>query len=112
MRAEGFATWFTGYAADYSALLERGSVAAEYARRARATFKETSLDGPFRGSADDYARASIIFSALVERRGIRGLLHLYEGMTVNKLDLLPALEARIGWDEAKVRAEMERLLPQ
>jgi hypothetical protein len=112
MRAEGFATWFTGYAADYSALLERGSVAAEYARRARATLKETALDGPFRGSADDYARASIIFSALVERRGIRGLLHLYEGMTVNKLDLFPALEARIGWDEAKVRAEMERLLPQ
>ena len=110
MRAEGFATWFTGYAADFSAILEQGSVAAEHLVLARPSLQETPFNGSFRGSAEDYARASVLFSALVGRRGIRGLVGLYNEMKSRKTDLLPTMERSLGWDEARLQKEVERIL--
>ncbi|MFM1846610.1 MAG: hypothetical protein RL417_84 [Pseudomonadota bacterium] len=110
MRAEGFATWFTGYATDYSPLVARGTVAADHRELARGSDKEGWSESSFRGTAHDYARASQIFSAVVERRGIRGLIDLYGAMEARKLGLIPALQEHFGWDENRLTTEVERVL--
>lgn len=110
MRAEGFATWFTGYAADFSPLLERGAVERENFALARAALAKQSIDGAFRGGAEDYARAGAIFSAIVARRGVRGILDLYTTMRANDLDLLPGIENRLGWNETHLANEVARVI--
>jgi len=110
MRAEGFATWFTGYAADFSPLLERGAVERENLALARAALTKQGIGGVFRGGADDYARAGAIFSAIVGRRGVRGVIDVYSVMRRNDLDLLPGIESRLGWDEAHLADEVARVV--
>lgn len=108
-RAEGFATWFTGYAARSSPLLAGSGVAEKYRRTARAA-KGPVAGSRFGGSAEDYARAAMIFEAIVARRGVRGVVMIYDVMVQDSLELLPAVERVFGWDEAQLASEVRRVL--
>lgn len=110
MRAEGFATWFTGHAADFSPLLERGAVERENLALARVALAEGGITGPFRGGADDYARAGAIFAAIVARRGVRGIIDVYAVMRKNDLDLFAGIESRLGWDASHLSDEVGRVV--
>lgn len=64
----------------------------------------------FTGSAQDYARSSMSFHAIVERRGIRGLMEVYQTMLDKNVDFTTALRIRFGWDRQKLNTEVHRLL--
>ncbi len=109
MRAEGFATWFQWYAADFAEGL-RGGGSRElmhgWARQALARGE----DAPFHGSAADYARAGTYIEALVERRGVAGLVATYQGMTEDSLSFFTAAERRLNWDKGRFHEEALRLI--
>lgn len=107
-RAEGFATWFTGYVAPYAPLLASRGIAESYRATARAA--GGGVGWAFRGTANDYARAAMIFEAIAARRGVRGIVAVYGVMVGESLELIPAIERAIGWNEAKLTAEVARVI--
>jgi len=110
MRAEGFATWFQIYAAEYAPLIPRGSTRAHYFEAARAAFRRNPGSFEFAGSGEDYARAAMLFVAIEARRGVRGILEVYETMIRERLDFPAAVEARLGWTAGRLQSEVERVL--
>ena len=109
MRAEGFATWFERYASQYSTVISRGSVKEQHYALARKAFQEVPYFA-FRGSASDYAQASMFFSAIETRRGVKGIIEVYETMTQDRLTFFPALKKRLYWDEKRLMQEVKRVL--
>ena len=108
-RAEGFASWFEQYASEFSAIIPKGSVAAQYRRLALESFAPGKTH-QFNGSAHDYAVASMIFHAVVEKRGVRGLMEVYDLMKAKPLTLRGAIEARLGWDSRELDNEISRMI--
>lgn len=109
MRAEGFASWFEQYASDYSGVIPRGSVKSYYTGMAKESLA-SSGQFTFSGSASDYARASLFFSAVEDRRGIPGILAIYARMRKSSSEFIPALLAEMGWDAKKLSEEMSRVI--
>jgi len=107
-RAEGFATWFTGYVAPYAPLLATEGVAESYRMTARAA--GGGVVGSFRGTASDYARAAMIFDAIAARRGVRGIVAVYGAMVRDSLEFVPAIERALGWNKATLAAEVARVV--
>ena len=110
MRSEGFATWFEIFAAESSSVIPRGSVRKMYGALAQQALKESPQGFRFAGSAADYGRASLYFSAIVERRGVSGLMEVYKTMRAENLDFLSAIRKTTGWDEKKLAEEVRRVL--
>ena len=109
MRAEGFASWFEQYANDYSSVIPRGSIKNYYRSMARSSFRGSSQFS-FSGTASDYAQASMFFAAIESRRGVSGVVDLYKRMRTQKVDLMPAIQGEMGWDDRKLSEEVIRLL--
>ena len=109
-RAEGFAAWFEQLASDYASLLPRGSAKAHYVGMAHTSVQDPP--GTFSGSAYDYARASMYFAAIVDRRGVSGLMGVYDEMRNTNKSFLDAVESKIGWDRAKLQQEAIRVVGQ
>ena len=110
MRAEGFATWFEIYASESSSVIPHGSVRKIYQSLAQQSIHESPDGFQFSGSAADYARASLYFSAVVERRGVASLMEVYENMRAERTDLLNAIRKIMGWDEKKLAQEIKKVL--
>ena len=110
MRAEGFASWFEQYAADFSGVIPRGTVSAYYRKLAAQNLSQYPGDFVFDGSAASYARASMIFAAVVDRRGVGGLMDLYDALRVPGADLTSAMQQGIGWNQKRLEQEVRRLL--
>ena len=112
MRAEGFASWFEQYASDFSAVTRKGAARARFAELARDAFAANPERFEFQGSASDYARASMYFHAIVSKRGVRGLMSVYERMVRERLPFFAAIKAETGWDAStlneKGRLEAQR----
>lgn len=108
MRAEGFASWFEQFGADFSAVIPRGSIRQFYSMGARSSLKQSPKGFDFQGSFEDYARASLFFRAIEERRGVRGIVEVYQTMKSERLSLLAAIAKRMGWDVERLQAEMAR----
>ena len=98
IRAEGFACWFEQYASDYSSVTTRGSVRKKYLTLAKESYRQEPNQFNFRGTAMDYARASTLFYAVVEKAGIRGLMDVYGKMAESELSFGEAVQARFGWN--------------
>ena len=109
-RSEGFATWFNGVAADYTTLDAPGRTVELHRALAERALGSGPLLRPFQGSAEDYARAGMVFRAIVARRGVRGLLDVYGVMVRDSIDFLPAINTALGWDDRRVEAEVERIV--
>lgn len=109
MRAEGFASWFEQYASDFSAVIPKGSIRRNYYALAKRAFLEQPTIS-FNGSAADYARASMFFSAIHERKGVRGVMDVYETMIADKISFFPAIEKKLFWDQKKLMQEIMRVL--
>ncbi len=110
LRAEGFATWFEQYASAYSSDLNQSEVRA----RLKKLSQYKAENGPglshFDGSPYDYAYASMIFLAIEDRFGVRGLLDLYRIMQGKGVPFLKAVDQRYRWDAPRVQAEVERII--
>ena len=85
MRAEGFATWFEIHAARYSSLVSESQLRERTYRLARRSLRESPQMYQFRGSAEDYARASMYFTAIENRRGVQGIIDVYKHMKEEKV---------------------------
>lgn len=109
MRAEGFASWFEQFGSEYTAVIPKGSVKKFYIEAAQRSLKQSSNATAFSGSLEDYARASLFFSAVQSRRGVRGILDVYATMLSDSLPFLPALERRMNWDDARLQSEVLRV---
>ncbi|NLF24326.1 MAG: hypothetical protein GX589_01535, partial [Deltaproteobacteria bacterium] len=110
VRAEGFATWFTQYAATYSSEIDVKSLKQRYLDMAQEALRRESNVGHFSGSSLDYARASMIFSAIVDRRGITGLMKVYNIMAAQRLPFFEAIQSGIGWNQRRLQEEVLRLV--
>lgn len=108
MRAEGFASWFEQFGSDYTSVIPKGSVKRFYLEAAQRSLQQSPQASAFSGSLDDYARASLFFSAIQSRRGVRGIIEVYSTMASEQLSLTSAIEKRLGWDEPRLRAEILR----
>lgn len=109
-RSEGFATWFEQYAADQMPLLPRGSVAAEHLALARKSVARGDPLFGFQGSAEDYMRAALPFIAIEKRRGVAGVMKVYEVMRSERLPFPQAIDRALGWNQKQLVEEIERVL--
>lgn len=107
-RAEGFASWFEQYAAEYSRVIPKGSVSAYYRQLATQAMK--SLPAPFEGSPYDYARAALMFEAIVERRGVAGLMGVYNVIKTEGIPFSAAVEKSVRWNKKTLEQEMMNLV--
>jgi len=110
-RAEGFASWFEQYASDFASVIPAGSVRGLYRTLALQGLEaQSGSAGFFSGTAQDYAVASLPFSAIVERRGISGLMDVYEAMKSKRLSFDDAVESELNWNRATLERESKSLL--
>ena len=63
----------------------------------------------FDGSGEDYAIASLEFEAVVERKGISGLMSVYETMAREHISFYEALNKKYGWDQKDLQREVKAL---
>jgi hypothetical protein len=107
-RAEGFASWFEQYSADFAGAIPRDSVRKQYQALALAT---SPLAGrSFSGSAGDYARAALPFHAIVDRKGISGLMRVYQSMRDDRLPFYDAVERGVAWNRSALERQAQELL--
>jgi hypothetical protein len=104
-RAEGFASWFEQYSADYAGLIPKGLVQREYAAEVVGWSPQTK-EPPFSGSLQDYAVAALRIQAIVERKGISGLMRVYKHLREEQVDFYTAVERGVGWNEKTLRQQM------
>ena len=109
MRAEGFAAWFEQYASGYSSVMPQGRMRSFYGELARSSFRNQPTNWVFMGSAEDYARASMYFNAIVSRHGVAGLVDVYQTMQKTGLAFFPAVQQQFGWDQKKFDQEAQRV---
>ena len=108
MLAEGFACWFEQYASDFAAVLSKGQVERQYMTWAKEALRQAPFGGAFSPTAHEYAKASLLFHALVNRGGISRLSDVYGRMAEERLDFYAAVKRTLGWDLAKLYAEAAR----
>ena len=78
-RAEGFASWFESYAAQFSSLVDEESVAMDYGTLGGAALTRGMTGFSFTGSPLDYGLSFLTMRYVVEKRGVPGLMRLYAG---------------------------------
>lgn len=108
-RSEGFASWFEQYSADFAKDIPKGSVTDYYDALAREKLAG-DVPAPFDGSAQAYAVSALRFRAVVDRKGIPGLMQVYQAMRDNKESFDAAMKSYTRWSEGDLHREMVRLL--
>jgi hypothetical protein len=108
-RAEGFAAWFEGYSSKFSSAIPRGRVQETYRTMVRSQSGVGSQQ--FSGSGQDYAIASLEFEAIVARKGVSGLMDVYETMKICRCSFYDALHQKFGWDQKDLQREVKNLTP-
>ena len=111
-RAEGFATWFEQYSADFSSILTPGVAKREQIIAARVILNTRGPGNGFKGTYEDYILASMPFTTVVEKRGIAALVDLYTEMRTSHLPFGVVLEKKLGWDQERLGKEITKLLSQ
>jgi len=109
-RAEGFATWFETFSADYSSLIDSRDLLRRHARLAKQSFNISPQEFSFQGSAVDYARASMYFHAIVDRRGVGGVMEVYQLIKNEQLDFYSASMKHLGWSRKRLQEEALRIV--
>jgi len=110
-RSEGFASWFEQYSADYAGDIPRGEVVRYYDGLAREGLGTESV-AAFDGSPQAYAVSALRFRAIVDRKGISGLMRVYGAMRGTGIPFSQAVHQELGWSDGALHREMARLLKQ
>jgi len=110
MRAEGFASWFEQYSSDYSSVIKKGTVKDYYLKLAKSSVGQSPNTFYFGGTASDYARASLYFHAVVERKRVKGLMDVYQTMVDEKIDYFSAVKKKFYWSDKKFGEEVLRVV--
>lgn len=110
MRAEGFASWFEYYAAEYSSLLSRSKIKDNFLSAARFSLKEQKGNFTFTGSGLDYARASMYFFSIADKRGVRGVLDVYKKMSEANLGFFQAIESANNLSPEQLEKDVARFI--
>jgi len=101
-RAEGFASWFEEYSSNYSSLISHGAIHAQQVSLAQSLLPNIApFSGRFSGTAGEYAIAALVFKAYVKKRGVSGLMEIYDDMISRGVSFTDAL-AKAGWDQQQV----------
>lgn len=108
MRKEGFATWFESYASDFSSLLHRREVESKLQEAAKFSIN-SSPTFIFKGTFEDYARASMFFRTVEARRGLQSVFDLYKEVGKG-LSLYQAIEKSLGWNQLTLQNEVRKYL--
>ena len=108
MRAEGFATWFALYAADYSSIMNGSEFKSNLFQNARYAIRQTPNSFEFQGTALDYARAAMYFVTIVDRRGLPGLMDVYSSITDEHLSFFAAISKKSYWDKKQLDDEVAK----
>jgi len=103
-RAEGFASWFEQYSSEFASNIPAGSVKSFYKSLANQGLSAPSAT--FSGSPQDYAVAALAFQAIVDRKGVQGLMKVYSGIRDARLPMVTAVEREFGWDSKTFEREM------
>lgn len=107
--AEGFASWFEQESAEYSSLIAKGSTKDYYFGLAKKSIDQNPNRFIFRGSAYDYARASLYYHAVVNRGSIGHLMDIYD-YQVQGIDFFSAVGKRMGWSQSRHDEEVAKLV--
>ena len=107
-RAEGFAAWFEGYSAQYASTIPKGRVQERYRSMIQSDARVGSSS--FAGTGEDYAIASLEFEAIVARKGVSGLMDVYETMGKDRSSFYDAVKKRCGWDQKDLQREVKTLV--
>lgn len=110
-RAEGFASWFEQYSSEYASDMPRGAVVRYYNDLAREGLSSESK-AAFDGSAQAYAVSALRFRAIVDRKGISGLMRIYEVMREKHVPFDVATQEELHWNDGNLHREMIRVLKQ
>lgn len=71
--------------------------------------RKDGAGGVFRGTFEDYAKASLLFTAVVDRKGVAGLSSIYEAVSSGGLSFTAALERKLYWDQPRLAKEVMRV---
>lgn len=110
VRAEGFATWFERFAAENSSLLNARQISEQQFFAAAQSVKNTPGVFTFSGSFEDYARASMYFTAISRPRGVSGISEVYAAMSDEGLDFFSAIKQELNWDEKRLNKEVKEAI--
>lgn len=110
MRDEGFATWFERYASQYSSMLNAREITRSQFAAAERSFAASPTVLNFQGTYEDYARASLYFSAMTAPRGLQGLVDVYKVIMEKNLDLVTAIKTALSWDDKRLERELHEVL--
>ena len=110
MRAEGFATWFEMYAAQFSSLMNKTEITKRTVQMAALAIKSSPNNFEFSGSGLDYARAAMFFSAIEDRFGLRGIISLYDTMNNDGSDLFIATEKKFSLKKDQLNKEVLKFI--
>ena len=109
-RAEGFATWFEQLSAGKAAKLDSKAIQSENKRVTQNAIASGRSGEVFGGTHEDYARASLPFTVITQRRGLGTLMRIYARMAEKNLPFVTALEQELGWDAKKLAEEIAKYL--
>lgn len=112
IRAEGFATWFEQFAADYSQIIPSGKLRNEQLRRANVLLTEGRLGRGFVGNSDSYIEAALPFHAIVAKRRVVGLMELYEYISGERVLFRDAVRKKTGWSNKRLALEIRKVIQQ
>ena len=98
-RAEGFATWFEAFASGRSSVIKKGELEQKHFALAKEAIRRNPNGGQFSGSGLDYARASLYFHAITEKKGTKGLLKVYDTMNEHRIGFFQAVEIALGYSK-------------
>ena len=107
-RSEGFATWFEQYVADYSSLLNKKHVRGKTLQDASRSLRQSPGYFYFRGSAEDYARASMYFNVLVKKRGVSGIIDVYDKIINPGIPFFGAVDKVFHLNQRRLDSEVAR----
>ena len=110
MRAEGFATWFEIYASQFSSLMNQREITKRTALSAAYAIKSSPQSFSFSGSGADYARASMYFSAIESRLGLRGIISLYEQINNGSASIFEASSKKLGINQEQLDKEVLKFI--
>jgi hypothetical protein len=106
VRAEGFATWFEGFASQYSSVISSGAVARKHFR----LLKQHPGGAGFTGSAADYARASLVFYVIEEKFRVPGIIKVYERIARTGQGFMEAVKDEFSWSDRRLKEEVGELV--
>ncbi|MDC0358497.1 hypothetical protein OAO01_06745 [Oligoflexia bacterium] len=111
LRIEGFATWFQVYASEFSAVISSGSVRDKIFQSAKTSIRKNPNSFSFSGTAEDYARASLYFHAVVKYHGgVRSLMKVYDAMRTERLNFFDAVDKKLNWSRAKLEEKAAKVV--